>query len=63
MKIRNYIPRSDIIFLEWAKILFSHAKENHTRWLGGKEVFFCMRYENSKGEAGPWGIILSAFIP
>lgn len=29
----------------------------------GKEVFFCMRYENSKGEAGPWGKIISAFIP
>jgi len=29
----------------------------------GKEVFFCMRYENSKGETGPWGTMLSAFIP
>ena len=33
MKIRNYIPRRDIDFLEWAKKLFSYAKENHTRWL------------------------------
>ena len=30
---------------------------------GGKEVFFCMRYENSKGEAGPWGKIISAHVP
>jgi len=29
----------------------------------GKEAFFSMRYENSKGEAGPWGHIISAFIP
>jgi len=29
----------------------------------GREVFFCMRYENSKGEAGPWGKILQAFVP
>ena len=29
----------------------------------GREVFFCMRFENSKGEAGPWGEIISAFIP
>jgi len=29
----------------------------------GREVFFCMRYENSKGEAGPWGKIFQAFIP
>ena len=29
----------------------------------GKEVFFCMRYENSKGEAGPWGKIFQAFVP
>jgi hypothetical protein len=29
----------------------------------GREVFFCMRYENAKGETGPWGVMLSAFIP
>jgi len=29
----------------------------------GKEIFFCMRYENSKGQAGPWGKIISAFVP
>ena len=29
----------------------------------GKEAFFCMRFENSKGEAGPWGKIISAFVP
>jgi len=29
----------------------------------GKEIFFCLRYENSKGEAGPWGTMISAFVP
>ena len=28
----------------------------------GKEVFFCLRFENSKGQAGPWGEIMSTFI-
>jgi hypothetical protein len=26
-------------------------------------VYFCLRYENSKGEAGPFGPVLSAVIP
>ena len=29
----------------------------------GKTVFFCIRYENSKGEFGPWGPIFFAVIP
>ena len=29
----------------------------------GKTAYFCIRYENSKGEAGPWGQLLSAIIP
>jgi hypothetical protein len=29
----------------------------------GNTVYFCLRYENSKGEAGPFGPILSAVIP
>jgi hypothetical protein len=29
----------------------------------GKTVYFCLRYENSKGEPGPWGPVLSAIIP
>jgi len=36
---------------------FDFAKDS------GKEVFFCMRFENQKGDAGPWGTIISAFIP
>ena len=29
----------------------------------GREAFFCMRYENAKGQAGPWGKIISAYVP
>jgi hypothetical protein len=29
----------------------------------GKTVYACARYENSKGEAGDWGPVVSAVIP
>jgi hypothetical protein len=29
----------------------------------GKTAYFCVRCENAKGEAGPWGPVLSAVIP
>jgi hypothetical protein len=29
----------------------------------GQTVYFCLRYENSKGKAGPYGPMLSAVIP
>jgi hypothetical protein len=29
----------------------------------GKTVYFCIRYENSKGESGPWGPMFSSIIP
>jgi len=29
----------------------------------GSTAYFCVRYENSKGEPGPWGPIFSAVIP
>jgi len=36
---------------------FDFAGEN------GRRVFFCMRFENSKGQAGLWGKVVSAFVP
>jgi hypothetical protein len=30
---------------------------------GGKTAWFCVRYENSKGDAGNWGPMFSAVIP
>ena len=29
----------------------------------GKTAYFCIQYENSKGEAGPWGPVFQATIP
>jgi hypothetical protein len=29
----------------------------------GKTVFFCLRWENPSGKAGPWGTLLKAVIP
>jgi hypothetical protein len=29
----------------------------------GNTVYFCLRYENSKGEAGPFGPVFSAVVP
>ena len=29
----------------------------------GKAAYFSIRYENSKGKAGPWGPLASALIP
>jgi len=29
----------------------------------GNTVYFCLRYENAKGNAGPFGTILKAVIP
>jgi hypothetical protein len=29
----------------------------------GKTAYFCIRLENSKGKAGPWGPVFSAIIP
>ena len=49
------LPHS--VFTRRKRHLFDFTAER------GKEVFFCMRYENSKGEAGPWGKIFQAFVP
>ena len=29
----------------------------------GSTVYFCVRYENSKGQSGPWGPLFSAIVP
>jgi hypothetical protein len=29
----------------------------------GQRVYFCLRWENNKGEKGPWGAIVSAIVP
>jgi hypothetical protein len=29
----------------------------------GKTAYFCIRYENAKGDTGDWGPVFSAVIP
>ena len=44
------------VFTRKKKHLFNFQKDK------GKQLFICMRYENSKGKRGPWGEVLSSFI-
>jgi hypothetical protein len=50
------LPHS--VFTRKTRHRFDYSEEDR-----GKHVYFCLRYENSKGSAGPWGPILSAVIP
>ncbi|MDR3234395.1 MAG: hypothetical protein LBT46_12170 [Planctomycetaceae bacterium] len=50
------LPHS--VFTRKQKYQFDFPEEDR-----GKTVYFCLRYENSKGESGPWGPILRANIP
>ncbi|MDR2418943.1 MAG: hypothetical protein LBD79_07795 [Treponema sp.] len=45
-------------FTRRKKELFDFAAED-----SGKIAYFCIRYENAKGEPGPWGPMFSAVIP
>ena len=56
------IPASgyDLPYSEWAskkKLLFDFDGES------GNTVYFCLQYENKKGQAGPFGPVLKAVIP
>jgi hypothetical protein len=45
---------------------FTRQKKMMFRFLPGdsaKTAYFCIRYENSKGQTGPWGALFSAVIP
>jgi len=46
--------------------LFTRRKKELFTFLpkdSGKTACFCVRYENSKGKAGPWGPMATAIIP
>jgi hypothetical protein len=45
--------------------VFTHKRKERFDFDGesGNTVYFCLRYENSKGQAGPFGPVLSAVIP
>jgi hypothetical protein len=52
----NELPHS--LFTKRRRELFDFPAED-----SAKTVYFCIRYENSKGKAGPWGPIVQAVIP
>ena len=45
-------------FTRRKKELFDFPAED-----SGKTVYFCIKYENAKGEPGPWGPMFSSVIP
>jgi len=54
-KTGSDLPHS--VFTRRKKMRFDFSGDN------GLAVYFCMRYENSKGQVGPWGKVLKTFIP
>jgi hypothetical protein len=50
------LPHS--IFTRRKRERFDFAEEER-----GKTIYFCVRFENAKGESGQWGPIFSALIP
>ena len=45
-------------FTRQKKVLFTFLPTD-----SGKTAYFAIRYENSKGESGPWGPMFSAIVP
>jgi hypothetical protein len=54
--IGSYLPNSR--FTRREKELFDFDAED-----SGKTVYFCIRYENAKGDSGPWGPMFQTLIP
>ena len=54
-KTGDDLPHS--VFTRQKKYRFDFTGES------GRQIFFCLRFENSKGQAGPWGKILQSYIP
>jgi hypothetical protein len=50
------LPHS--LFTRRKKELLDFSQEDR-----GKTIYFCIRYENAKGEPGPWGPLFSTIIP
>ena len=54
-KTGDDLPHS--VFTRQKKYRFDFTGES------GRQIFICLRFENSKGQAGPWGKIIQAFVP
>jgi hypothetical protein len=64
--ISHYLQRPPVSGTELPHSLFTKRKRELFDFPAedsGKTVYFCIRYENSKGKSGPWGPIFSAVIP
>lgn len=63
---RRYLMKAPVSGEELPHNKFSRRKKETFEFPpgdSGKKVFFCVRIENSKGDKGPWGPIVSAVIP
>jgi hypothetical protein len=63
---RHYLQRPPVSGDELPQSLFTKRKKEMFDFPAedsGKTVYFCIRYENSKGKTGPWGPLFSAVIP
>jgi hypothetical protein len=66
MSKTDFIPRKDADFLQWT-VNFLTVLVKILQRVGfpqrGKTVYFALRWENTRGEKGPWSEIMSAIIP
>jgi len=63
---RHYLMREPASGAELAHLRFTRRKRDFVEFDGdeaGMRAFFCARYENQKGDHGPWGPVASAVIP
>ena len=63
---RHYLMREPKSGAELSHLRFTRRRRDFVEFDGdesGMTAFFCARYENQKGEHGPWGPVASAVIP
>jgi hypothetical protein len=63
---RQYIRRQPVNPEELTQSHFTRRKRDLIEFPydnSGKQCFICIRYENGKGEKGPWGPMVNSFIP
>ena len=63
---RQYLRRQPQNPEELTQSHFTHRKHDTIEFPydnSGKQCFICIRYENGKGDAGPWGPMVSSYIP
>ena len=64
--IHHYLQKPPVSGNELPNSLFTRRKREQFDFpaeTSGMTVYFCIRYENSKGKSGPWGPIFQTIIP